>query len=364
MSSQVLYQWTEEIASHLNSLNSWQKANLARFSYGVVKAASCQQRKVALALNEGEKWESVERRFQRFVSNANLKVSALCREWCRWLWSGMGQPSTITLLVDETKLGEQVGIMMVGIAYEGRCLPLVWHCYDPREYPRCGQVSLILNLLLHVKKSLPAEVDALVLADRGIGTSPQLCRYLDELLAWRYLFRVTCQSKIVTQTGDYTIAKMVHSGEIWASSGKIFKKRGQIPAHARAIWSDGYDEPWALVTNDPHLTGYEYAQRNWQEQSFKDLKSAGFQWDTSHVWKPTHVRRLLLILALAYGWMVALGYRAFQTGYAARPKRSADGRCERRYSIFTEGMIWFTLMLRLQRTVQTYLLLGKPRPPN
>jgi len=64
-------------------------------------------------------------------------------------------------------------------------------------------------------------VDALVLADRGIGTSPRLCCLIDEVLNWRYLFRVTCQTKIVTDEADYTIAQQVQPGEIWYAKGKL-----------------------------------------------------------------------------------------------------------------------------------------------
>ncbi len=131
-----------------------------------------------------------------------------------------------------------------------------------------------------------------MLADRGIGCSPELCRAV-AALGWYYLFRLTCQTKIVTESGDYTIAQQVQPGDIWAASGLVFKQRGRIPAHARALWEVGYDEPWALVTNDERLTGHEYARRNWQEQSFRDLKSGGWQWGQSRVRLPAHVERLL-----------------------------------------------------------------------
>lgn len=41
-----------------------------------------------------------------------------------------------------------------------------------------------------------------------------------ETLGWHYLFRVTCQSKVVTDQADYTIAQQVQPGEIWAQSWK------------------------------------------------------------------------------------------------------------------------------------------------
>jgi len=252
---------------------------------------------------------------------------------------------------------------MVGVAYEKRCIPLVWHCYEVTEYPRCGQVGLISNLLMHVKKALPDTVDALVLADRGIGTSPRLCRFIDEILRWRYLFRVTCQTKIVTDEGDYTIAQQVEPGHIWHAQGKIFKSRGKIPAYACAIWSIGYDEPWALVTNDPAISGFKYAWRNWQEQRFRDIKSGGWHWDKSHVWMPQHARRLLLLLVLAYAWVVALGSTVFATGQQARPKTFADGHQERRYSVFREGLFYWDAMLDRRQTICVTLFFHSLDPP-
>ena len=74
----------------------------------------------------------------------------------------------------------------------------------------------------------------LVLADRGISCSPALCRAV-EALQWHYLFRVTCQTKIVTADGDYAIAQQVQPGDVWMQSGRVFKQRGRIPAHAHAL---------------------------------------------------------------------------------------------------------------------------------
>ena len=47
--------------------------------------------------------------------------------------------------------------------------------------------------------------------------------------------------------------------------------------------------------------------RYWQESSFRDLKSDGWQWHTSRIWTPAHANRLLLVLALAYAWVLTLG---------------------------------------------------------
>ncbi|MBZ0282532.1 MAG: hypothetical protein K8L97_17465 [Anaerolineae bacterium] len=114
---------------------------------------------------------------------------------------------------------------------------------------------------------------------------------------------------------------------------------GRIPA--RALWTAGYDQPWALVTNDERLTGHEYARRNWQEQGFRDLKSGGWQWDASRIREPLHMARLLVLLALAYVWMVALGSHAVASGCAQPLLKRANGTRRRYWSLFKEGLRFF-----------------------
>ena len=343
MNYKLLYQWEALVTEHLPCLNSWQGANVALFSYGVVKAESCQQGQVARQICCGETVESAARRWRRFLDNDDFPLEAFFLDWGEWVVSVLGQQG-LTLLVDETKIHGRVGVMMVGVAWEGRCIPLAWRTYRANSaaaYPSEGQVGIIAGLLRLVKARLPSDVEVLVLADRGIGTSPALCQVVADL-DWRYLFRVTCQTKLVTTAGDFTIAQQVQPGEIWAASGLAFKKRGQVPAHARALWSLGYDEPWALVTNDARLTGHEYARRNWQEQSFRDLKSGGWHWGESRVRQPDHMARLLVVLALAYAWVLALGSQAVASGCAQPLVKRADGRWRRLWSLFKEGLRFFT----------------------
>jgi hypothetical protein len=346
MNHEVLYQWEQEIALHLPSLNRWQAANVALMSYGVLKAEGSQQQKIARQMRGREKVASGSRRIRRFLSNKSLDMAAFFKEWSGWVIGALGCQS-ITLLVDETKIHDRLGVMMVGLAWEKRCLPIVWQAYQANEagaYPAEGQVGLIAKLLGMVKRSLPEGCAVLVLADRGIGCSPELCRVVDDL-GWHYLFRVTCQTKLVTPHADYPIAQQVQPGEIWAGSGLVFKQRGRIPAYARALWEVGYDEPWALVTNHQPLTGHEYARRNWQEQGFRDLKSGGWHWDESHVRLPDHANRLLILLVVAYVWAVALGSQAVVTKRAAPLiHRHADlpARC---FSLFREGLDFFAEFL-------------------
>jgi hypothetical protein len=348
MNYPILYQWSEEIATRLPTLNTWQVENVALFSLGVMKATSSQQQPIARQIACGERVDSAARRLRRFIANQKFPLEEFFTEWSFWVVEAL-PGETVYLLVDETKLEDRLGVMVVGVAWEGRCIPLAWRCYianSAADYPAEGQVKMIEQLLQLVQRGIDPERKVVVLADRGIGTSPALCRAVDAL-GWHYLFRVTCQSKICTESGDFTIAQMVSEGEIWAASGKVFKRRGRVPAHARAIWSDGYEGPWALVTNDETLTGFEYACRNWQEQGFRDLKSHGWQWEASGTRLPGHMARLMVLLVLAYAWALALGGLAVQQGRARPLQRHPDGQLRRHWSLFKEGLqFFFEVVLR------------------
>lgn len=343
MNYQQLYQLKSEIGKRLKCLNSWQVENVGLFSYGVIVAESCQQQSVARQAVCAERVESTARRWRRFLDNRAFPLGEFFTEWTGWVVEGL-DGSGLTLLVDETKIADRVAVMVVGVAWEGRCIPLAWRGYqanDAAGYPQEGQVGMIKGLLEQVKAGIPARIRrVVVLADRGIGTSPELCRVVDQL-GWNYLFRVTCQSKIVTPTGDYTIALQVQPGQSWQASGLVFKQRGRIPAHARALWTEGHDQPWALVTNDPALTGAEYARRSWQEQSFRDLKSAGWHWGDTHIHRPEHMERLLVILVIAYAWTIAWGSQAVAARRAQPLQRRSDNTWRRSWSLFREGLRYF-----------------------
>jgi hypothetical protein len=190
MNIPLLYQWTQQLASHFPSLNPWQVKQLALFSDGVIQAESCQQGQVARQVSQTTQVERSARRFRRYLHNRQWALSNWCAEWTQW--------------VDETKLGQHLGVMMVGVA---------WRVYRLSAYPREGQVGMITRLLQQVQAGLPPSMTVLVLADRGIGCSPGLCHAV-AALGWHDLFRVACQTKIVTEQGDDTIAQQVQPGEL------------------------------------------------------------------------------------------------------------------------------------------------------
>lgn len=342
MNDKLLYQWEEEIANNMSCLNSWQVANVALFSLGVMKAESSLQQQIARQLVVSEREESNTRRLRRFLANEKVKMGELFGEWSRWIVEKMGKKRVI-LSVDETKLGDRLGAMVVGVTWQGRCIPLAWRCYvegDKEAYPAEGQVGVIAKLLAQIKAGLAAETEVILLADRGIGNSSDLCRAVSKL-GWYFLFRVTANSKIVIGKQKKRITELVQPGESGTVSGILFASKHAFDGHAHVIWDKPHDQPWALVTNHPKLKARLYAERNWQEQCFRDLKSGGWQWERSRVRHPEHMERLMLILVMATAICLALGSLAVHLGYSRNLVKRSPTQWRRHWSLFKEGIAFF-----------------------
>lgn len=313
----LLYHVMSELVNYLD-LECRVRRVLKDFALGVLASGSCQLGTIARALRPRGKAESQYRRLQRFLANGRVEVRQLQSQWAGLVVKTM-QADEVVLLVDETSLSDHLKVMVLGVWSAGGCVPLAWRCYLPGAYPGEGQVQLIADLLRRVRPSIPVNLPVWLLADRGIGTSPALLRAV-EAQGCQVLFRVQGTTHFRSPDGtEQSLHDLGIRGRSWQSVGEVFKKAGWLPAHVRVTWGAAYQHPWCLVSSAP-IASHAYAIRFDQEVSFRDLKSDGFQWHQSHVWLPDHADRLLLVLALCYWLVIALGQRLPRpsTGRAAR----------------------------------------------
>jgi hypothetical protein len=352
MSYPQLYQWFDEIVQHLPSLNRWQSKRLVIFALGVILAERCSLSKVAEYLPWFGRADSLERRFQRFVSDVHLLVGRVQQEWVRWVLKAY-ESGVLVLLVDETKLSDHLSVMLVGLAYQSRCIPLVWRCYRADAYPAEGQVEMIRGLLERLHLAFPRPMYPILQADRGIGTSPKLIQRVQGL-GWNYQFRVQGTVRLRTRRGkSMALQQLVKPGESWSGWGQVFKKAGWLPSYVQVYWEIGQRQPWCLVTNT-HLSAHHYGIRVWQEEGFRDLKSGGWQWQRSQVWQPAHAERLILVLTLAYAWVLTQG--TWLTYEDAQTQAEVYDPDPERYSLFRLGLRFLRRQLALFRPVYPGLL--------
>ena len=347
MNVSLLYDVVSAIVNEF-SLEVRLRRVLKHFILGVLVGQSCLLDDIAHALAPLGEVSSQYRRLQRFLDNERVEIATLQCEWARVVMHTIKSGSLI-LLVDETTLSDHLKAMVLGIWTPDGCIPIAWQCYHPKAYPTCGQVSLIVGLVNRILPALPIPLSVRLLADRGIGTSPDLIRQIDQL-GIDILFRVQGTTRFRYPNGHTaSLRDLGIKGQTWQSAGDVFKKANWIGLHAAVLWGNDYEEPWCLVSSQP-IDPATYRLRFDQEVSFRDLKSDGFQWHRSHVWLPDHAERLLLVLVIAY-WLV------LTTGQAL-PKPTT-GRAAR-WSTFRLGLEAFT---ELFRPTIALILPPPPLPP-
>jgi hypothetical protein len=330
---------------HFHNLGKWQATGLALYSFGVVLAEHCQGSKVAEALGFFGRIPTLERRFRRWLSNRRIDMEACFQVWSFWVWQSLDAPRAV-LLVDETKIANRIGVMMVSLAYENRAIPLVWRCYranSAMDYPQQGQVLMVWGLLARVLEALPANSRPIVQMDRGLGHSSAMLKAL-ATLPLTFQLRVKQNATFTSRRGHKCLLKdLIKRGEQLTCQGTLFRYQKQVQVTVHLIWKMDQKEPWCLVTNDRQVHAAVYALRMWQEESFRDLKSGGWQWQCTYVTSPDHAQRLLLVLALAYAWMLTQGTLVLN-GDQALQREVYDGK-HNKYSVFRSGLRLFKRMI-------------------
>ena len=241
---QQVYQWTKEIRERM-PLGAWQAQGAALFSLGVVWSEHNWISKIAEHLTRFGQIDSMERRLQRWLDNERIDVGLNCRAWSRWVFNSLVGSKRIVLLVDLTKLSDRMDVMMVGLAYRKRCIPLAWRCVAGNQPWPQGQVDMIMELLRVIAPAVPEGMIPLIQADRGIGNSSRLVKRI-EAMGWHYLFRVN-SSVLVKRKGhkEQTLLSLIRNRTRWSGRGQVFTSRVCIPVYIVGLAVSSWHVPTA-----------------------------------------------------------------------------------------------------------------------
>lgn len=344
MNLTLLYQWTDVVRRHFTNLKKWQAVGLALFSFGVVMARHCQVSQVAEALAVLGPIPGLERRLRRWLANPRVDLDGCFEIWIAWVWRSLDVPRAV-LLVDESKIADRMGVMMVSLAYGQRAIPLVWCCYranSERDYPGQGQVLLVWGLLARVLAVLPPTSRPLVQMDRGLGHSSAMLKALQNL-GVEFQVRVKRNATFTSRRGHRCLlSDLIQPGQAVTCRGSLFRGSKRVWGTVHLVWEARQAEPWCLFTTSPRIRSSAYALRMWQEESFRDLKRGGWQWHCTYVTTPDHAQRLVLVLALAYAWMLTQGTLVLHADRSIQ-REIFDG-AHNKYSLFRSGLRYFKRM--------------------
>jgi len=333
--------WSQEVRRIVPGIGAWQQRALALFSLGLASAKQCGAARVAAVVPGAATVPSTTRRFERLLANERLDVrAARVAVGAAVLEQGRGQ--TLWLALDETHqghadTGSRLGMLAVRLCYRERAIPLAWVCYEPGRAPAPFPV-LIGRLIAEVDALVPPDTRVVLLVDRGLSWPSLLdqCRRV----GWSFLCRVQGSTRVQDPDGRACPIRdrAPRPGTRWQGRTRAFLKAGWRDVNVVAVWRRGDDEPWLLVTDlDPAWVRCDqYRHRMDEEESFRDDKSSGFDWDASRVRDPAHMDRLLLVLQLAACFVLAQGVFVLRHGFHSileRPDRTT-------LSLFSLGLRW------------------------
>jgi hypothetical protein len=335
----MVRQWQKNVKLNLlPTLHGHQAKALGLFSWTMALAGSCRAGAIAaLAPAGATKPASVRRRLERLLANERLDAVAAMLQLSRSVlrdWGGGGRK--LLLILDETPKHNTLRCMRLSVAYRKRTVTLLSICYPP-DRPPMPMPRLVRWMLRQVAGCLPPDVTVTLLADRGLcwPTIIRQCRRL----GWHYLLRLQSDTRVRLSDGSERAAWELaeRPGTRWFGDNvRVFKKARWLRCNVVAVWEPSAPAPWLLVTDAraSYACCRGYCKRTWCEESHRDEKSHGLNWQLSQVNDPAHAQRLVLLMALATLLCIATGATAIKRGIR---RRFFEPRVRRLMSVFQLG---------------------------
>ena len=283
---------------------------------GIYLSRSVNLSRVANKIPGKAKLLSNVRRLSRLLDNPAIRV----REWyestaIQWLTAQFHNLGEIRLIVDGTRIGSGHQLLMVGLAYRKRAIPIAWTWVKQvRGHSGAGKQ---LALLAYVRKLIPTNAVVFLVGDCEFG-AVEVLRQLDK---WHWFYVLRQKSDTCVWFNNLNEWKPFGSFapepgySVWLGHGYLTAKE-IYPTNLLAHWKIGEKESWCLATNliDRKMTLDYYSKRMWIEEMFGDFKKHGFDLERTMLRNFLRLSRLTLVVSLLYVWLISIGGRTIHEG--------------------------------------------------
>jgi len=155
----------EKLGHHISGKKQSLKM-LSGLLLSILKMGSISYSKLSLVLNPWVKNESNFKRIQRFIKAFLFKEE----DYVALVWSlCVKEHNWVALSIDRTnwKFGKKnINVLMLGISYQGTCIPLVWKLLDKRGNSSYSERMALIEKLLNSLDSAKIKQIKCLLADR------------------------------------------------------------------------------------------------------------------------------------------------------------------------------------------------------
>lgn len=358
MSTSSLYHNTRAALHHkLPNVIDSQLDSLSLAIVGLVQSMSSQMAKIARAMPLDTSAQAKQQRLRRLLDNERLTQTDHYHPIVKQALHGLVR-QRVQLLIDRVMIGEQHNILVVSVGFRRRSIPLIWKALNHNGSSNLSEQQELIRAAVAL---LPDGVRISVHGDSEFR-SQELFGWLrthdyDAMMGldgrvWVY---ETTESSEVGQP----LVKRVAALPAQAQSGRkrkhrtsevtyladvyVHKEQRNGPVNIIAWWErddDGKVVLHAVMTNlsATARTKALGKRRMWIETVFRDWQSGGFHLDQTGISDRERLARLLIVMAIAYLWLVSIGRWVVKRGY----RRLLDDGTARNwhFSLFQLGVGW------------------------
>jgi hypothetical protein len=314
---------------------------LAMMITGIVLSKKAQLSEMSNEVPVPAKDKSIEMRMRRWVKQEHLDEAWIYLPFAQQILHALAH-LPLVVVMDASQVGRNCMVLMIGVVYKKRALPLVWLVYPGKKGHTSAERHI--QVLEKLKALLPEGVEVILMGDAEYDTTAMLL-WLQENTSWKYVLRTSPQIYVHSSQGEHPIADMpLHKKSVVQYRQVGFTQAASLQVNLVGWWGSSYEHPIYLLSNleDKYQTCRYYRRRFRIETFFSDQKSRGFHIHKSHLSDPARVSRLLLAACLAYIWMILQGLQVI-----ARNLTAWIDRTERQdKSLFRLGMDWLRHCLK------------------
>ena len=297
-------QEVSSLAKELKAHLPWHQARiicLSQFVLAILLARSSNLTRIADEFQGPAEIDSSYTRIKRFLRSYSVCYQQIGRLLLHWL-----PIDSYTLCLDRTNWlhGKQdINFLVLSVAWQGCSIPLVWECLPKRGSSNSGERIALMEQCLRL---IPAEKIECLLADREFIGEAWFQWLIDHNI--RFRLRIKNDTTVIGNKGRPIKAWQLFSHlqigcqETWMSRRIVSGLHLHIAAH-RSVKGLMI----VVCPSRPENMISDYYRRWSIEVLFANLKSRGFELETTHVTDPEKLKKLMAVLAIAVLWSLRVG---------------------------------------------------------
>ena len=352
---QLYHKVLQRLCQWLPAERITRQRNMALLVAGLYLSMAIHMSQIASTWHLPGKELSLVNRLRRFLDNQRVNVESWYRPLASQLLATFANKQ-LRLVIDCTQVGFNPRLLMIGLAYRKRTLPLAWSVHEGSK----GHVTTQAQIALfeQIRWLIPPGADVWVIGDTAFEHVP-LLRWLRRR-GWHFVIRQ--QGRIKVYSANHGWLKInafpLAEGQTrvigWV---RLTQKYNAGWFWLILHWESGEDQPWYLLSDRAGCRDLIrlYQKRMWIEEMYGDMKGHGFDLEATHLEDADRISRLVLGVCITFVWFISLGSWVVKRGF----RHFIDRKDRRDKSYFRLGWDW---LKRCQRLNQPFILRFCPYP--